>query len=53
MVNNGDCSEAERLPQSRTTPYVGPIPFPECVLFFKTKAPDVRLEVSRKLMAQE
>lgn len=53
IVNNSDCSETEKLPQSRTTPYVGLIPFLECVLFFKTKTSDIRLKVSQKLMAQE
>lgn len=52
-VNNGDCSGTKELPQSCTTPYGGPIPFLECVLFFKTKTPDVRLKVAQKRMAQE
>lgn len=52
-VNNSDCSGTKELPQSCTTPYGGPIPFLECVLFFKTKTPDVRLKVAQKRMAQE
>lgn len=42
--------EIEKL--SRTIPCVWPIPFLQCVLFFKIKTSDRRLEVSQKPVAQ-